>query len=220
MSYTKKELEIHSHLAELYEKYSNLDFIQFEKTDQVTGTQYIESIIEAINNRNVIKIYYHPFYEDRPYFIDVHPYILKEYKFRWYLVGLNAFKNQIRTYALDRIRDIRLSEDISYIDREFHAADYFKHSIGIISPSGAPPLIKVAVQKTQAQYIISQPWHDSQNLIEENEEEIIFSFRVHPTYEFKSLLLSLGKDALVLEPRSFREEITTELHRLLARYQQ
>ncbi len=85
------------------------------------------------------------------------------------------------------------------------ASDYFKYAIGIISPPGAPSLIKLAVQKTQAQYLITQPWHDSQNIESEDEERVIFSFRLHPTYEFKSLVLSLGKDGEVLEPLSLRD---------------
>ena len=57
---------------------------------------------------------------------------------------------------------------------------YFKYAIGIISPEGRPPLIKLAVQKNQAQYLITQPWHESQNIHSEDEERVIFSFRVHP----------------------------------------
>ncbi|MBN1132927.1 MAG: WYL domain-containing protein [Bacteroidales bacterium] len=219
MSYTRKEIQIHAHLAELYETYKDQPFIQFEKTIEVAGTQYLETIIGAIRNRKVLKLYYHPFYEDRPYFADVHPYLLKEYRFRWYLVGLNAYREQVRTYALDRIRDIQDAEGIPYIDKNFDAGEYFKHSIGIIVPEGPPSLIRLAVQKTQAQYLISSPWHPSQNLLEENDNEVIFSFRVHPTYEFKSLILGLGKDALVLEPESFRVELMREFRELAGRYQ-
>ena len=218
MSYTKKELEIHTHLAGLHEKYKENPFIHFEKTDEITGTQYLEPIIDAIQNKQVLKIYYHPFYEDKPYFIDVHPYLLKEYKFRWYLIGLNAFKEQVRTYALDRIRDVRTAEDVAYVEKQFNTAAYFRNSVGIMAPEGEPPLIKVAIQRTQAQYILSQAWHETQNLIEENEDELTFSFRVHPTYEFKSLLLSLGKDAVVLEPEKFRAEIAEELQALISKY--
>jgi len=218
MSYTRKEIEVHSHLADLYEKYKNKPFIHFEKTVEISGTQFLEKLIEAIQKKEVLKIYYHPFYEDKPYFIDVHPYLLKEFKFRWYLVGLNAFKEQVRTYALDRIRDIQRAENITYIENKFNAANYFKNSIGIIAPEGSPPLVKVAIQKTQAQYIISRPWHSSQNILEENEDEIVFSFRVHPTYEFKSLLLSLGKDALVLEPEYLRKDLKKELAEMAERY--
>ena len=90
--------------------------------------------------------------------------------------------------------------------------------MGIIAPQGEPPLIKIAVQKTQAQYLVTQPWHDSQNIEQEDEDRVVFSFRVHPTYEFKSLLLSLGKDGKVLEPASLQEEIRSELNEMLAAY--
>ena len=218
MSYTKKELEIHTHLAGLHEKYREKSFIHFEKTNEITGTQHLEAIIDSIQKKEVLKIYYYPFYEDKPYFIDVHPYLLKEYKFRWYLIGLNAFKEQVRTYALDRIRDVRRAEDVEYLEKRFNSASYFKNSVGIMAPEGEPPLIKIAIQRTQAQYILSQPWHESQNLLEENEDELTFSFRVHPTYEFKSLLLSLGKDAVVLEPERLREEVMSELQTLILKY--
>jgi predicted DNA-binding transcriptional regulator YafY len=218
MAYSKTKLEVHSLIARLYERYKNRGFISFKNAPDIKGTQYLEPIIKAIENSQVIRIYYLPFYEDKPYFNEVHPYFLKEHGFRWYLVGLNEFKGQVRTYALDRIRDLQEAEGITYVPPGFDAEKYFKHSIGIIAPEGTPALIKLAVQKTQAQYLITQPWHDSQNIEEETEEEVIFSFRVHPTYEFKSLVLSLGKDGRILEPASLRRELKSELALMLEKY--
>ena len=162
-------------------------------------------------------MYYQPFYEDKPYYTDVHPYLLKEYKHRWYMIGLNYFKKQLRTYSLDRIRDIEDS-DLLYMKMTFSAEDYFKNSIGIISPPGEPPFIKIAVQKTQAQYIITQPWHESQNIESENDEEVIFSFKLHPTYEFNSLLLSYGKDVRVLGPEDLIESVKEQLDEMRGYY--
>jgi predicted DNA-binding transcriptional regulator YafY len=193
------------------------NFIHPEKVPHIKGSVHLGKIISAITERKVLRLYYQPFYEDRPYFTEVHPYLLKEYKNRWYMIGRNDFKDQVRTYSLDRIRDISLSE-ISYRDPEFRAEDYFRNTIGIISPGGEPPVIRIAVQKTQAQYMITQPWHESQNIEEENEEETIFHFRVHPTYEFISLLLSYGKDLRVLSPASLKEELKSQLEQMLSFY--
>jgi predicted DNA-binding transcriptional regulator YafY len=175
-------------------------------------------MIRSIEGKQVLRIYYHPYYEDKPYFNEVHPYLLKEHGFRWYLVGLNEFKGELRTYALDRIRDLQEVPGKPYVEPDFDSADYFKYAIGITAPPGTPPVIKIAVQKTQAQYLISQPWHESQNIVEENEQQVVFSFRVHPTYEFKSLLLALGKDGKVLSPARLREEIREELGAMLSHY--
>jgi predicted DNA-binding transcriptional regulator YafY len=193
-------------------------FIQYMKSPEVKGIQYFEPIVSAIENKEVLRLYYLPFYEDKPYFNEVHPYLLKEHGSRWYLVGLNAFKDKVRTYALDRIRDLQVASGSRYTPPSFDTEDYFKYAIGIIAPEGVPPLIKLEVQRTQAQYLITRPWHDSQNIEEENEEHIVFSFRVHPTYEFRSLVLSLGKDGTILEPPSLREEIKNELENMLKHY--
>jgi predicted DNA-binding transcriptional regulator YafY len=195
----------------------NYDFISPEKVPHIKGSEYLATIIQAIKEQQTLRVYYQPFYEDKPYFNEIHPYLLKEYKSRWYLIGLNDFKGQVRTYSLDRIRDIQISE-VPYKKPTFNARTYFMNSIGVISPEGEPPKIRIAVQKTQAQYMITQPWHESQNIEEESEDEVIFSFKVHPTYEFLSLLLSFGKDVKVLEPASLKKRIREELEEMIGFY--
>ena len=218
MAYSKTNLEVHSMIAGLYDQYKERGFIHFRKAPEIKGIQYLEPLINAIEEKQVLRITYLPFYEDKPYFNEVHPYLLKEHGFRWYLVGWNEFKDQVRTYALDRIREVQEIKGHAYRRPGFSAAEYFRYALGIISPPGAPPLIKLAVQKTQAQYLITQPWHDSQNIHSEDDDRVIFSFRVHPTYEFKSLVLSLGKDGEVLEPALLRKNLSDELKRMLEKY--
>ncbi len=196
------------------EKYA---FIQPEKVPHIKGSEYLAPVIKAISEKKALRLYYQPFYEDKPYFTDIHPYLLREYKSRWYLVALNDFKQELRTYALDRIRDIQDS-DASYKDMNISADEYFRHAIGIISPEGDPPKIKIAVQKTQAQYMITQPWHESQNIEEETDDEIVFSFKVHATYEFISLLMSYGKDLRILEPDSLKQRLKDQLEIMLRYY--
>lgn len=218
MAYSKNNLEVHSLIAGLHAQYSERGYIHFKQAPEIKGTQYLEPIIQAIENRKVLRITYLPFYEDKPYFNEVHPYLLREHGFRWYLVGWNQFKSQVRTYALDRIRNMEELDSSVFRAPDFNASDYFKYAIGIISPPGAPSLIRLSVQKTQAQYLITQPWHDSQNIESEDEDRVIFSFRLHATYELKSMILSLGKDAEVLEPHSLRDELSLELKQMLERY--
>jgi predicted DNA-binding transcriptional regulator YafY len=195
----------------------NYDFISPEKVPHIRGSEHLAPIIQAIKSEKALRIYYQPFYEDKPYFNEVHPYLLKEYRNRWYMIGLNDFKGQLRTYSLDRIRDIQAAS-IPYKRQSFSAREYFTNAVGVISPEGDPPRIRIAVQKTQAQYLITQPWHESQNIEEETGDEVIFSFRVHPTYEFLSLLLSFGKDTRVLSPESLKAKVKEELLEMLKHY--
>jgi len=218
MPSTRPSQEIHTRIAGLYDRYGDLGYIQFKKAPEIKGLQYLEPVIHAIEQSKVLRIYYLPFYEDKPYFNEVHPYLLKEHGFRWYLVGLNEYRGEVRTYALDRIRDLQESPTTAYREPDFDRETFFRYSIGIIAPQGEPESILLSVQKTQAQYLITQPWHDSQNIERETEEAVIFSFRVHPTYEFRSLLLSLGKDAEVLEPAALRRSMRQEIKEMLQLY--
>lgn len=196
---------------------AKIDFVSPEKISHIKGSEYLARIIQAVQEKKVLRLYYLPFYEDKPYFTEVHPYLLKEYRNRWYMVGLNDYKGQLRTYSLDRIRDLQES-DVTYMPQKFSAAEYFKNSIGVISPEGEPPRILLEVQKTQAQYMITQPWHESQNIEEEKEDSIVFSFRVHPTYELISLILGVGRDVKVLAPDSLRETMRQHVETMMGYY--
>lgn len=193
------------------------DFIDFEQVPEILGTNFLTVLVNGIRNKKVLELYYQPFYEDKPYFIRVHPYLLKEYHYRWYLIGLNETKKELRTYSLDRIWEIK-ETGIPYLPKKFSAKDYFKNTVGIISPQGDPPQIRIEVLKPQAHYLVTQPLHPSQNIVSEDEKGIIFNYRVHPTYEFKTLLLGLGCDIRVLEPASLRKDIISELRNALEAY--
>jgi predicted DNA-binding transcriptional regulator YafY len=193
------------------------DFIDFEKMPEIWGSDFLQVLINGIRNQKVLEIYYQPFYEEKPYFIRVHPYLLKEYRFRWYLIGLNDSKKELRTYGLDRIWEIK-ETNLPYIRKNFKSKDYFKNTVGIISPPGDPPRIRVQVLKPQAHYLITQPLHPSQSIESEEEKQIVFNYRVHPTYEFKALLLGLGCDVKILEPESLRNDIIRELKDALLGY--
>jgi len=193
------------------------DFIDYEKVSYDWGGQFLQVLIEGIRNKKVLEIYYQPFYEDKPYFIRVHAYLLKEYRSRWYLIGLNETKRELRTYGLDRIWDVK-ETDVPYIEKEFNTKEYFKNTVGIISPAGEPPKIRIEVSKPQAQYLITQPIHPSQSIESEDSDSIIFNYRVHPTYEFKALLLGLGGELKVLDPKSLKNAIIKELEFALKKY--
>jgi predicted DNA-binding transcriptional regulator YafY len=201
------------------EKSNEIDFIDFEKVPETWGSDFLPSLIKAIQNKTVVEIYYHPFYEDKPYFIRVHPYLLKEYLHRWYLIGLSETKMELRTFGLDRILELK-ETSLPYISRTFNAKEYFRHTIGVISPSGPPPKIRIEVLKPQAQYLITQPFHPSQSIESEDPSSITFNYRIHPTYEFKVLLLGLGSDLKILEPLNLRNEILKELKGAIKRYEE
>ena len=194
------------------------DFIDFERVPFVKGSEFLKPVIEAIRNKNVLIINYQSFDRDIPVSHTIHPYLLKEYRNRWYIIGLHDSYHEIRTFGLDRMVSLEIANK-PFIDKKFNSQDYFKHTIGVISPPGQPPEIRFAVKKRQAQYLITQPLHESQDIVEENENEIIFELKIHPTYELITVLLGYGADLRIIKPEVIKKNIIEEIQKMLEQYQ-
>jgi predicted DNA-binding transcriptional regulator YafY len=231
------------------------EYVQFETPTYVEGTQYIEQVIRAIQEKQVLKLFYRAFYKDKPEIRIVHPYLLKEFRNRWYLVGLDDNLNELRTFGLDRIVSIekglktgqqsieevlenQKSQEVGFksnIDRpeittqsstseitfrkiQFNPQDYFRNTVGIIAPQSKPSVIKLSFSKVEAQYIITQPIHESQKIVKVTKNRIIFTFLVHPTYEFVSLLLGYQDGVKVLAPKELKIKMKEILTLMINNY--
>ncbi len=195
----------------------DMDFIDFEDRPAVNSIKFLPRLIEAILNHQVLELYYQPFHEDKPFLVRLHPYLLKEYLSRWYLVGLNELKKELRTFALDRLIEIKTVKG-QYIPAAFTAREYFKNAVGVISSFDEPQQVLVEVTKPQAYYLVTRTWHSSQYVYSEDEGKIVFSFRLHPSYEFISLILALGSDAKVLSPPSLIENMRKQVEEMMKNY--
>jgi predicted DNA-binding transcriptional regulator YafY len=193
------------------------DFIFFENRPSLSGMEFLPQLRDKIYNKQVIELYYRPFYEEKPNIIRLHPYLLKEYQSRWYLIGLNDIKKELRTFALDRIIEIKAVEG-KYIPRTFNATEFFRNAVGVISSLEEPQEILLEVLKPQAFYLTTQALHSSQYIYSEDEEKIVFAYRLHPSYEFISLVLGLGSDARVLSPDSLVEKVKKQIQATIENY--
>ena len=198
--------------------FTHYDFIDFERVPFVKGSEFLHEIIEAIRDKRPLMLHYQSFDQEMPVDHIVHPYLLKEYRNRWYVIGLHEKYNEIRTFGLDRIISVD-SSHIPFKDKNFNPQDFFKNTIGIISPQGKPPDIIFVLKKRQAQYLITQPLHESQKVIAENEEEITFRIKVHPTYELMNVFMGYGANLRIIEPLNIRDEIIDMIQKTLKQYQ-
>lgn len=192
--------------------------VQIEKAPAQKGNEYIQPILQAITERLVINIDYKSFQSDSIKKHIIHPYLLKEYRNRWYVIGLHTEFDEIRTFALDRIVDVSCNEEFDYVQNNFIPEKFYKDVVGITHPDGEPPLIKLRFTREQAQYVLTQPLHESQKIIDENEDFVAFSVKVHPTYEFISIVLGYGADVAVEEPEDLRKKIAHVLKLTMMHY--
>jgi predicted DNA-binding transcriptional regulator YafY len=134
------------------------------------------------------------------------------------VIGLLHKSKTILTLALDRINNVK-AEDKFISSENFSPEDFFMYSIGITQLHHARPEdVLLAVSKAAAPYLVSQPIHHSQAVVKETETEVFFSFRVYITTELKMMILGLGKDVEVMEPKVLREEIKDCIKTMVEKY--
>lgn len=193
-------------------------FIQFEEAPEVQGLEHLSPLAEAIKSRYRVDVAYSKFTSDTAEHYLIEPYLLKEYRNRWYLIGYNANLSDFRTYALDRIRSVERTGETFDPTTEFNPDNFFRHSIGITQLNSEPVQIVLRSTPLQAKYLESQPLHKSQKLrfLDDGSAEV--SLNVLITYELINEVMGYGKALEVISPVELRERIATELAAALNYY--
>jgi predicted DNA-binding transcriptional regulator YafY len=198
---------------------SAMEYIELEKVPYFKGSEYLEAFLNAIRNKTVLAIQHQPFAAAAPYRHTVHPYHLKEYRNRWYVIGYDEHAKDIRIFGLDRILSIREDQDKTFITKPFQTENYFRHTIGIFTTPHEPVRVVLRFNKPEGKYLLTQSIHESQMVLSETPESMDFEFHVSITSEFITFILGWGKSVRVMEPDMLVEIIKQELEETLKWYQ-
>ncbi|MCQ2200671.1 MAG: WYL domain-containing protein [Bacteroidales bacterium] len=192
--------------------------MSFENNANLEGVKHIGNLVDAITNKYPIKLTYKP-YKAEEQRIYVHPYHLKQYNNRWFLIGYSEEKLAIHNYAIDRIVSIEhLSK--KYIDTDIDFEDYFDDIIGVSVYDVQIEHIELLVNKDRYPYIKTKPLHGSQTHVrdKDTDDDICITIDVKPNRELISLLLSFGPDIQVVSPDNLRTAIREKVARLNSIY--
>lgn len=183
------------------------NFVQFETVENVGGSHLLPDLLNAIQGKNISTFNYTSFVNGRTKVRKVLPLLLKEYRNRWYLISFDLGKEKVITYALDRMGELEVSDEI-YTDKvEFRAERYFKYSIGITANDSRPEVVQIKVDKIGSKYLESQPLHGTQKLIKEGKKRNTYELEVIISEELKRTILSYGSQMEVISPQSLKDEL-------------
>jgi predicted DNA-binding transcriptional regulator YafY len=190
--------------------------IAFEQNRDMQGLRYLSDLINYTIKRKPVIITYHPFGKDVLKWT-IHPYYLKQYNNRWFLLGYNAEYEDLSIVALDRIEGLELA-DIPFVrNKDFNFDAYFRDIIGVSLEKGKEvEHVRLKFSPNRLPYVLSKPIHHSQEL--ENEAEGIVSIDVIPNKELISELIWFRDDVEVLSPESLRKEIQDLIAEMYQKY--
>lgn len=199
--------------------HSLAEFIQFD-TRKPEGTEHLSGLLYAIQNRFQIQFRYAKFWSTEVENRTVEPYLLKEVRKRWYVFAYDLDRKEFRTFGLDRLFALNITQKKFQFPQQLNPKNYFKDCFGIIGPDERKTEnILLKFTENQGSYIRTLPLHSSQKILEDQNGEMTVQLKLIPTYDFVMELLSHGEFVKVLEPADLVKEIKTRLQKNLKIYE-
>jgi predicted DNA-binding transcriptional regulator YafY len=206
-AYQERIIEAFETMNALRMSHKISEYIEFEPR-KTQGTYLLFGILHAIKSIRKIQICYQKYWDNYSSERILHPYALREYRFRWYLVAKDEGDNEIKTFGLDRIKSLDILIQKFTYPKDFSLEEYFKYSYGIIRPNyDTPEEVVLSFNPVQGKYVKSQPMHHSQKIIKDTAEELQISLFLFPSYDLIMDILSHGDTVRVIKPKHLLNEI-------------
>lgn len=192
--------------------------VQFESVPTTRGSEYLMPLLQGIKQKQSLQIAYRKFRSDQATATVIHPYLLKEYRNRWYVIAWNTDRAAYRTYGLDRIEEITPLNEYFSPQNDFDADRFFKHSFGISKIGDEPQDIVIHCNRLEYEYFSAQPVHPSQRLKMLGEDRYELQLHVLITFELIQFILGLGPAVEVAKPMQLRKLLFQSLSESLKIY--
>jgi predicted DNA-binding transcriptional regulator YafY len=190
--------------------------VSFQSNPDLKGLSHFGKLLQAIISKRVLRMRYTPFGKDT-ITVKIHPYHLKQYNDRWYLIGFVEGYHTYGHYPLDRIEDFE-EIAVKYQEPEEDFEGYFDDVVGVTVPEGDSQDIIIKVYKESMGFFTTKPLHLSQRVIEKSNDYMIITINVKTNYELDSKILSFGPSVEILSPESYRTHISDKIRAMNENY--
>jgi predicted DNA-binding transcriptional regulator YafY len=223
----KKELE--SGLAKVYNSLpeflknsmgsyiKNYEVISDPFVDLEEHQNKFELFKNAINNENRIVINYYSMSSDQTTERKLDPYNLFFNNGAPYLYAFCHLRNEKRIFRIDRIKDIKITDEHFILPDNFSLAEELDNAWGV--EQGKEEMeVEVKFTGRAARFVPEYHWSDKQEIEKLGQNEIIFKVKTGSREEIKKWILGYGAEAEVLRPVDLREEMQLEIEKMLNNY--
>jgi predicted DNA-binding transcriptional regulator YafY len=129
------------------------------------------------------------------------------------MIGLKEQSDDLRTYALDRVREMTISAESFVMPEDADPTEFFKNIIGVTTSKADVRCVKLQANSTQAKYFRALPFHESQQE-EIHESYSIFTYKLKLNYELVHEILSYGSSVKVLAPKELKIMVAEEIKQM------
>lgn len=205
--------------------------ISFSNNPYLKNSNLLGTLFDYISNDVVIRLHYHTFNDTTIRSIDFHPYLLKQYNDRWFILGAADSDKVILTFALDRIDKVEPLPEKKYFPCTKDLSERFEDIVGVTLFEERPiEHIVFWVSDVSKGYVETKPLHGSQTPQRGEKERKLraqypnleggafFSIDCICNYELIRELSSYGKDLIVLSEGEVKQGIFKRVQEMVREY--
>jgi predicted DNA-binding transcriptional regulator YafY len=195
------------------------DVFILDRPNSYKGIEFMPLLVESIRERREVVLKYQPFGKDEKRHV-IHPFFIREYKARLYLIAKDIHPTKAPktlTFSFDRMNDV-IKRNETFDEASINNKAYFDATIGISRTDAKPQEVVLQFSPHQSNYLLSQPLHHSQQVIEHTKKVFTISVEVVLNYELSERIKGYGSQVKVLKPKSLAKELKEEAKELLRLY--
>jgi predicted DNA-binding transcriptional regulator YafY len=174
----------------------------------------VAQLLDATLHHRRVEMRYHSFSSNRDKAYSVEPQRLVFAQGGLYLLAFVPEYNELRTFSVDRILGLSLTED--RFEPQALSEDAFAHSLGV--HQGTPEHVEIAFEPRMSRYVRDRIWHPSQEIEERPDGGLILRLTVSNDWALRSWILGFGALARVVAPAELATQILDEVERTAAQY--
>ena len=175
--------------------------------DVPSSHRFLTSVIDSMRDNKKLCISYRGHLMTEYKDMTIHPYSIRLFKRRWYLIAHSEFSKGIRLYMLDRADSVNVLDATFEMPENFDAEGYFEDFYGVRRSEEEKQRVLLKVTAKSRDLVRTVPLHRSQAEIETGDEYSVFEYFLRPNFDFKQEIISYLDSVEVLEPLSLRKEI-------------
>lgn len=195
--------------------------IDFEKNESLKGLNHLDTIYKAIVQEHPLLMKYRSFKARSANKFIFYPYLLKEYRNRWFVYGIKKGSKVLFNLALDRIHELEILSDVDFVRNTFFdPATFFDDLVGVTKNIGhKAEKVRFKVLCEEVPYIMTKPIHRSQRVIEELPDgSKVFEIEVVINKELQREFFGYVDGVQILFPPELVQLMKDKLQRAAGRY--
>jgi predicted DNA-binding transcriptional regulator YafY len=169
----------------------------------------VAALVDATLHQQRVRVSYYSFASRREKGYVLDPYRLVYYHGGLYLYARAEEYEEVRTFAVERIRSIEVLDQGFEIPRDFSVAEYARGAFGIAG--GKAEDVEIVFEAPIAGYIRERVWHESQALEDHEDGSVLLRMNVAPGFELQSWIKGFLPHVRVIKPASLSKAIAQDV---------